>query len=205
MRFKGQSRDLREIASALHTRTILDGSVRRAGGRVRIVAQLIDVEDDTHLWSETYDRELTDIFKIQDEIANAIVAAMRGSLGAGQADSVAALFTHDTSRALDPHLHTHCIVFNATHDPEERRWKALQNQEMLKARKYVEAVYYHELAKDLRRFGYRIRNRARGDFELDGISDEMCERFSKRHDQIDDAQAALLRMKPELAEARDVR
>jgi conjugative relaxase-like TrwC/TraI family protein len=114
---------------------------------------------------------------------------------------VAALFTHDTSRALDPHLHTHCIVFNATHDPEERCWKALQNQEMLKGRKYVEAVYYHELAKDLRRFGYRIRNRARGDFELEGVSDEMCERFSKRHEQIDDAQAALLRMKPELAEA----
>jgi conjugative relaxase-like TrwC/TraI family protein len=73
---------------------------------------------------------------------------------------VAALFTHDTSRALDPHLHTHCIVFNATHDPEEARWKALQNQEMLTARKYVEAVYHHELAKDLRRSGYRIRNRA---------------------------------------------
>src|SRR5436190_5452866 len=74
---------------------------------------------------------------------------------------VAALFTHDTSRALDPHLHTHCIVFNATHDFEEQRWKALQNYEMLRARKYVEAVYYHELAKDLLRFGYRIRNRAR--------------------------------------------
>ncbi|MCI0540424.1 MAG: relaxase domain-containing protein [Verrucomicrobiales bacterium] len=46
---------------------------------------------------------------------------------------VAALFTHDTSRALDPHLHSHCIVFNATHDPKEQRWKALQNHEMLRA------------------------------------------------------------------------
>ena len=53
---------------------------------------------------------------------------------------VAALFTHDTSRALDPHLHTHCIVFNATHDPVEQRWKALQNYEMLRARKCVENV-----------------------------------------------------------------
>ena len=114
---------------------------------------------------------------------------------------VAGLFTHDTSRALDPHLHTHCIAFNATHDPEEQRWKALQNHEMLRARKYVEAVYYHELAKDLRRFGYRIQNRARGDFEIEGVSDALCERFSKRHEQIDDAQAALLRAKPELAEA----
>jgi conjugative relaxase-like TrwC/TraI family protein len=114
---------------------------------------------------------------------------------------VAALFTHDTSRAHDPHLHTHCIVFNATLDPEEKRWKALQNHEMLRARKYVEAVYYHELAKDLHRFGYRIRNRARGDFEIEGVLDALCERFSKRHEQIDEAQAALLRTKPELAEA----
>jgi conjugative relaxase-like TrwC/TraI family protein len=114
---------------------------------------------------------------------------------------VAALFTHDTSRALDPHLHTHCIVFNATHDQEEQRWKALQNHEMLRARKYVEAVYYHELAKDLHRFRYRIRNRARGDFEIEGVSDALCERFSKRHEQIDDAQAALLHAKPQLSQA----
>jgi len=80
---------------------------------------------------------------------------------------VTALFTHDTSRALDPHLHTHCIVFNATSDPEENRWKALQNYEMLKARKFVENVYYHELAKALCRFGYGIRNLHRGDFQVE--------------------------------------
>ena len=51
---------------------------------------------------------------------------------------VAAMFTHDTSRALDPHLHTHCIVFNATFDAVENRWKALQNYEMLRARKFAE-------------------------------------------------------------------
>jgi conjugative relaxase-like TrwC/TraI family protein len=120
---------------------------------------------------------------------------------------VAALFSHDTSRALDPHLHTHCVVFNATHDPKEDRWKALENQEMLKARKYAEAVYYHELAKDLRRFGYRIRSRARGDFEIEGVSEELCTQFSKRHEQINEAQAALLRQKPELSSVnqQDVR
>ena len=78
---------------------------------------------------------------------------------------VAALFTHETSRALDPHLHTHCVVFNATHDDTEKRWKALQNYEMLRARKYVENVYYQALARELRGWGYRIRNRPRGDFE----------------------------------------
>lgn len=113
---------------------------------------------------------------------------------------VAALFTHDTSRALDPHLHTHCIVFNATHDPVEERWKALQNYEMLRARKYVENVYYHELARELRARGFEIRNRARGDFEVESISDELCARFSKRHEQIDDALKKLLEEKPELAD-----
>lgn len=114
---------------------------------------------------------------------------------------VAGLFTHDTSRALDPHLHTHCIVFNATFDPTEQRWKALQNYEMLRARKYVEAVYYHELARDLRRFGYDLRNKSRGDFEIEGVPDTLCRRFSKRHEQINEALDALLREKPELADA----
>jgi len=95
------------------------------------------------------------------------------------------MFTHDTSRALDPHLHTHCIVFNATFDAVENRWKALQNYEMLRARKFAENTYYHELARKLRSFGYGIRNQARGDFQIEGVSDEICERFSKRHTQID--------------------
>ena len=112
---------------------------------------------------------------------------------------VGALFTHDTSRAIDPHLHTHCIVFNATFDPQENRWKALQNHELLRARKFAENAYYHELARDLRSFGYGIRNRARGDFQIEGVSDELCERFSKRHTQIDQALTRLLEEKPELA------
>lgn len=112
---------------------------------------------------------------------------------------VGATFTHDTSRALDPHLHTHCIVFNATFDATESRWKALQNYELLRARKFAENVYYHELARKLRGFGYEIRNLARGDFQIEGISDEICERFSKRHTQIDEAVKKLLAEKPEYA------
>jgi len=111
----------------------------------------------------------------------------------------AALFTHDTSRALDPHLHTHCIVFNATFDSVENRWKALQNYELLRARKFAENAYYHELARELRAFGYRIRNQVRGDFQIEGVSDELCERFSKRHSEIDQALAKLLQEKPEIA------
>jgi conjugative relaxase-like TrwC/TraI family protein len=70
-------------------------------------------------------------------------AATRVRAGGAQSDRltgnfVAALFTHDTSRALDPHLHTHCIVFNATFDAVENRWKAMQNYELLRARKFAE-------------------------------------------------------------------
>ena len=111
---------------------------------------------------------------------------------------VAALFSHETSRALDPHLHTHCIVFNGTFDPVENRWKALQNHELLRARKFTEQVYYHELAKDLRRLGYQIENFRRGDFEIEGISTELCQRFSKRHEQIEWELEKLLVEKPEL-------
>lgn len=131
-------------------------------------------------------------------------AAARIRSGGAQADRftgnyVAALFTHDTSRALDPHLHTHCIVFNATFDKVEKRWKALQYSEFIRAKKFAENAYYHELARELVSFGYRIRDRLRGDFQVEGISEELCERFSKRHTQIDEGVRRLLTEKPEMA------
>jgi conjugative relaxase-like TrwC/TraI family protein len=112
---------------------------------------------------------------------------------------VAAVFRHDTSRALDPHLHTHCIVFNATFDPVEARWKALQNHDMLMAQKFVENVYYHELARTLRQFGYGIENQRRGDFEVKGVSQALIEKFSKRHQEIDQKTDELLQRQPEKA------
>jgi len=99
---------------------------------------------------------------------------------------VGACFRHDTSRALDPHLHTHCIVMNATFDQVEKKWKALQNYEMLKAQKFVENYYYHELAKGLGKLDYAIENNAR-DFEVQGVSSKLVEKFSKRRQQIDEA------------------
>lgn len=76
---------------------------------------------------------------------------------------VAALFTHETSRALDPHLHTHGIVFNATWDASEGRWKALENHELLRARRFARSAYYHELCRALRGFGYAFEeSSARG-------------------------------------------
>ena len=78
--FKGRNEDLREIGEQLNVTTVLEGSVRRSGNRLRITAQLIKVEDGFHLWSETYDREMTDVFAIQDEIAAKIVAALHVKL-----------------------------------------------------------------------------------------------------------------------------
>ncbi len=128
-------------------------------------------------------------------------ASTRIRTGGAQSDRrtgnfAAALFTHDTSRALDPHLHTHCIVFNGTFDSVENRWKALQNYELLRARKFAENAYYHELARELRAFGYRIRNLPRGDFLVEGIPTELCDRFSKRDAEIDKALAKLLAEQP---------
>jgi TolB-like protein len=84
--YKGREIGAATIARELNVNHILEGSVRKSGNRVRITAQLIDAVNDRHLWSETYDRELDDIFVIQDEIANAIVAALRGTLGSDEAD-----------------------------------------------------------------------------------------------------------------------
>jgi len=79
--FKGQNQNVSQIAGELGVGHILEGSIRKSGNRVRITAQLIDAGTDRHLWSETYDRELVDIFAIQDEIANAIVIALKRALG----------------------------------------------------------------------------------------------------------------------------
>lgn len=81
--FKNDSRNIRQIARALRVANILEGSVRKVGDRLRITAQLIDTRNDRHLWSDSYDRDMDDIFQIQDEIANAIVSALTTELGLG--------------------------------------------------------------------------------------------------------------------------
>ena len=79
--FKGSNTDLPTIGRKLSVKTILEGSVRKTANRVRITAQLVDVESDSHLWSETYDREFRDIFALQDEIAGTVAAKLAVSLG----------------------------------------------------------------------------------------------------------------------------
>ena len=78
--FKGKATDVRSVAQQLGVSTVLEGSVRKAGNRLRITTQLIRAADGSHLWSETYDRQVDDVFRIQDEIAGAIVKRLELSL-----------------------------------------------------------------------------------------------------------------------------
>jgi TolB-like protein/lipoprotein NlpI len=85
--FKGKNEDVRTIAGKLGVAYLLEGSVRTSGHAVRITAQLIRASDGTHLWSESYDRQMSDIFRIQDEISGTVVAALKATLTSGIADS----------------------------------------------------------------------------------------------------------------------
>jgi len=78
--FKGTNVDIPTVAQKLNVATVLEGSVRKSGKRVRITAQLIEVSSDSHLWSDTYDRELDDIFAVQDDIAQSVVKELRTAL-----------------------------------------------------------------------------------------------------------------------------
>ncbi len=84
--FKGKNEDIRSIATQLNVDKILEGSVRKSGSRVRITSQLINASDGYHIWSETYDRNLTDIFELQDEISGIIANKLRENLLPAQAE-----------------------------------------------------------------------------------------------------------------------
>jgi serine/threonine-protein kinase len=83
--YKGRDVDVREIGQRLNVTSVLEGSVRRAGSRLRLTAQLINTADGYHLWSETYDRQLADVFEVQDELSRSIVKTLRPKLTGGGA------------------------------------------------------------------------------------------------------------------------
>ena len=93
--FKGQQVDLRDVGQQLNVATILEGSVQRSGDEVRITAQLIDVETGYHIWSGKYDRQLVDIFAVEDEIARAIADTLRAPLGLEPASQLVIRATGD--------------------------------------------------------------------------------------------------------------
>lgn len=101
--FKGKDVNIPTVARELGVSTVLEGSVRRAGDHVRITAQLIETNDDSHLWSETYDREMKDVFAIQDDIARSIAAALQVTLSPKERRSLQNVATAD-ARAYDFYL-----------------------------------------------------------------------------------------------------
>jgi serine/threonine protein kinase/tetratricopeptide (TPR) repeat protein len=117
--FKGKDATIASIGSALNVATVLEGSVRKAGARVRIAVQLVKVADGFHLWSETYDRTLDDIFAVQDDIARAVVKELKTTLLGEEADSQASgearaeVAAAAQGRTADPQAHR--LVLQARH------------------------------------------------------------------------------------------
>ncbi len=102
--FRGKEQDIRRIAEALNVRTILEGSIRRSGNRIRVTAQLINAADGYHLWSQRYDREMADVFAVQDEISAAIAGALRVKL------------TGAPARAHQPNLQAYEALLRGRHE-----------------------------------------------------------------------------------------
>ena len=125
--FKGKEVDIREIGEKLGVSSVLEGSVRKVGSRVRITAQLINVGDGYHLWSETYDRQLEDVFAIQDEISRAIVDALKLRLGS-DADTLVAPAKNIEAYTL--YLKGR-FVFNKDTEPSTRKALDLFQQSLL--------------------------------------------------------------------------
>src|SRR5204863_1084259 len=88
MSYRGQTHNIREIGSALNVGTVLEGSVRREGKRVRINVQLIDAATDRHLWAQVYDRELTDMFAVQSDLAREIAGALKATLAPAEQERI---------------------------------------------------------------------------------------------------------------------
>ena len=125
--FKGKNQDLRVIGEQLNVNHILEGSVRKSGNKLRITAQLIKVADGYHLWSEKYDRQLEDIFDIQDEIALAILNAIKIKLLAAEKEVVLKRYT-DNTEAYELYLRGRSFITQFSAEP------------IFKALKYFEAA-----------------------------------------------------------------
>jgi TolB-like protein len=109
--FKGHNEDLRAIGEKLGVANILEGSVRKSGNRLRITAQLVNAADGYHLWSEIYERELDDVFAIQEDVARAVTAALGVTLGVGETERVAGGTTN--LEAYDKYLRARALFYQS--------------------------------------------------------------------------------------------
>src|SRR5206468_8120851 len=95
-KYKSKPEDLKTVARELGVGTVLEGSVQKAGDKVRVNVQLLDARIDTHLWAKTYDRDLKDVFAVESEVAQEIADALRAKLSPSQSDALATAPTRDT-------------------------------------------------------------------------------------------------------------
>ena len=141
--FKGTNANVAEIAKALNVRTVLEGSVRKANDRVRVTAQLINAADGYHIWSGRYDRELKDIFDVQDEIAVSVVDSLKVKL---LGEEKAAVLKHHTRNPQALELYLQGISFFTRFTPEYFR-KAIESLEQAIAIDPDYAAAYASLAE----------------------------------------------------------
>jgi serine/threonine protein kinase/Tfp pilus assembly protein PilF len=150
MSFKNREQSLREVGARLAVATVLEGSVRRAGDRVRVVAQLIDAETDEHLWAETYDRDLSDIFAIQSDLALQIARALEAVLTPDERARIEKAPTSDLGMSLGAAFITRALSFQATLDKTVQayqaylkgrfHWYKLNPEDLQTALQYFEAA-----------------------------------------------------------------
>ncbi|MDH5346113.1 MAG: adenylyl cyclase, partial [Gammaproteobacteria bacterium] len=124
--FKGKDVAIPEVARQLNVAHVLEGSVRKAGERVRITAQLIEARSDTHLWSQSYDRALDDIFAVQDEIASAIREALRMRLAVGASERGPTAIQAANSSAYDAYLKGRELMHHRNRDSMEEAFNHLE-------------------------------------------------------------------------------
>jgi adenylate cyclase len=147
--FKGKEASIRAVAKDLNVDTVLEGSVRRAGEHVRITAQLIDAESDSHLWSETYDREMKDVFAIQDDIAQSIAKALQMTLSPQERRAIQSV---------------------ATADPEAYDF-------YLRGRKYMYSMARHDYAHAIRMFEQAIKIDSKYALAYAGMADAYSQMY----------------------------
>jgi len=127
MQYRGQTQNTREIGQALGVAHLLEGSVRRENDKIRITAQLIDARNDKHLWAEHYDRDLADVFAIQSEVAENIVAQLKANISPSEKAAINVQPTRDLE-AFDIYLQAKQLIntFHDTPDWKETLLKALR-------------------------------------------------------------------------------
>src|SRR5438094_9454607 len=121
MQYRGKQ-DVRQIANALRVSHVLEGTVRRSGGKVHVNAQLVDTRTDAGVWAEDYDRDLNEVFAIETEVAQSIANRLRAKVSARERLAMQERPTHDLV-AYDSYVHAAALIDEASYAPEQERWK----------------------------------------------------------------------------------